>query len=261
MTESSVSPVATHSERAVEVWESVVIALQGVVREHRITQDELKLAANYLTRLAAAGVARSLLDVALSMASLDAGTPSRRSTRANPEGPYYRSGAPIRPDGRLTERPANESAEQLVVRGQVTDAITRTPIPGAELDIWQADEAGNYDARGFHLRGRVRAYDFGRYQFTTIVPEEYTEHDDDPVGELFRLLGRHNYRAGHIHVKVHVAGHEALTTQLYMADATHLKSDYIEGAVTPDLILPRQPRGEATSVASFDFRIDLPAEQ
>ncbi|HUY51271.1 MAG TPA: dioxygenase [Streptosporangiaceae bacterium] len=245
------------TERLAAIWARMVAVLQDVVREFNITQDELHTAAEYLTRAAHAGVMRSLVDVALSMTSVDA-FQQANTTRSNPEGPYYRPGAPIRPDGVLLERPTGETAKSLTVRGRVTDAESGEPLANAELDLWQADECGNYDHVGFHLRGRVRADGDGAYEFTTLVPAEYTEHDEDPIGELFTALGRHNYRAAHIHLKVHVDGQERLTTQLYMADARHIDSDYVIGAVSADLIVNRQPLDSRKSVATFDLAVPSP---
>lgn len=251
--ESSIS--SEPEARAAEIWTSTVSALKDVVREHGITQDELHIAADWLTRLGEAGVIRSLIDVALSMTSLDVAEAGRAGTRANPEGPYYRADAPVREDGRLMTQPVGADAKMLTVTGRVLDETTGAPIEGAEVDVWQADSNGLYDHEGFHLRGRVRTQADGRYRFTTVVPAEYTEHDDDPIGELFRLLGRHNYRAGHIHVKVHALGAVRLTTQLFMADAAHLDSDYVEGAVSPDLTVDRVPSADGEALAEFDFRV------
>jgi hydroxyquinol 1,2-dioxygenase len=46
-----------------------------------------------------------------------------------------------------------------------------------------------------------------------------------PCGEVLRLLGRHTWRAAHIHVKVSADGYMPLTTQLYIDEDAHLDSD------------------------------------
>lgn len=244
-------------ERLSLVWSRIVPLLQDLVRELEITQDELHVAADYLTRTAKAGVMRSLLDSTLSMAAVEAVEGRIAGTRPNPEGPYFRLDAPLRPDGSLLEQPPGENAEVLTVRGRVLDGRSGRPIPGAELHLWQADENGIYDVRGSHLRGRVRADEQGRYAFTTVVPADYREHDKDPLGELYAAMGRQTYRAGHIHVKVFVDSREVLTTQMYMADAPNLACDYVLGAVSDDLVVARKPDVDGRSVATFDFFVVL----
>jgi protocatechuate 3,4-dioxygenase beta subunit len=119
----------------------------------------------------------------------------------------------------------------------VRDSETGQPVTRAELDFWQTNEDGVYDNDGFHLRGVVRTDAQGLYRVRTVVAKDYEEHDNDPIGELFRALGRHNRRAGHIHLKVRCDRYAPLTTQLFMGDSAYLGSDYIEGAVSPDLTL------------------------
>src|SRR3546814_17343743 len=90
----------------------------------------------------------------------------------------------------------------LHVAGLVTDAATGGPIPGAIVELWHAYHDGHYDLDTFQLFGRVRADADGRYRARTSVPKDYSDHDHDPIGELFRAMGRHNRRAAHIHVKI-----------------------------------------------------------
>jgi hypothetical protein len=114
-------------ERLSLVWSRIVPLLQDLVRELEITQDELHVAADYLTRTAKAGVMRSLLDSTLSMAAVEAVEGRIAGTRPNPEGPYFRLDAPLRPDGSLLEQPPGENAEVLTVRGRVLDGRSGRP--------------------------------------------------------------------------------------------------------------------------------------
>ena len=93
-----------------------------------------------------------------------------------------------------------------------------------------------------------------------VVPDDYAEHDGDPIGELFRALGQTNHRAAHIHFKLRVAGKERLVTQLFMPTSKTLDHDYVVGAVSDDLTLsfrdgPALPGHGKHYEAQFDFRV------
>jgi len=245
------------NERVCEIWAATNAALQQVVRDLKITQDELKLAGQYFNRLGQSGMFPSLLAVGLAMASVDATRNATTGTRQNLEGPFHRKGAPPRPDGRILDREPDPSAALLEMGGRVLDARTGAPIAGCELDFWQADQEGTYDHEESHLRGILTTDREGRYLLKTLVPRDYSEHDNDPIGELFRLLGRHNRRAAHIHLKARAPGYEELTTQIFMPNSEYLHSDYVEGAVTPDLTLEFQgiPAPGQTVRSNFDIAL------
>lgn len=230
------------------IWADVVEQLKTVVRRHRVTQDELHVAGDFLNRLGQSGMGRSLIDVALAMTSVDALDVAGGGTRPNLEGPYH-AVHPERPDGVLFERPPAEAAPRLALSGVVREAATGAPVPGARLDFWQADENGIYDRTGTHLRGVVHADAAGRYRIATVLPSDYSEHDHDPIGELFRAMGRHNTRAAHIHLKVSTGGRVRLTTQIFMPTSTFLETDYVEGAVSPDLTLDLAETSGSTPAA------------
>jgi catechol 1,2-dioxygenase len=248
----------TERDRIIEIWQAARDALQGVVTDLEITQEELLLAGRFFNRLGQSGMFPSLLFVGLGMTSVDATTAKLGGTRPNMEGPFYKAGAPERKDGSLIDGRPGPRATVLDLDGRVTDAATGQPLANAELDFWHADENGAYDQKGFNLRGVVRSDAQGRYRVRTIVPLDYAEHDADPIGELFRAMGRHNRRAGHIHLKVRKAGYVALTTQVFMPDSDYLDSDYVEGAVSPDLTLgfeQRNAREAGTVHSSFDVSL------
>jgi protocatechuate 3,4-dioxygenase beta subunit len=71
------------------------------------------------------------------------------------------------------------------------------PLPGAVVDLWHADEKGEYDNIGFRYRGNVITGPDGAFRFRTIVPAVYTG------------------RTRHYHAKVQAPGSRLLTTQLY----------------------------------------------
>jgi catechol 1,2-dioxygenase len=257
--------VPAESGRLQSIAVAVVDALQEVVDKHEITQDELHATGNFLDRIGRAGMGKSLLDIFFAMTVVDRERQGRVGTRPNLAGPYYRAGAPERQDGSLLERAPGPDSSLLTLTGAVTDARTGAPIGGAELDLWHADEHGGYDHDGFHLRGVVRTDDDGRYVVHTLLPTDYAEHKNDPIGELLIMIGRHTYRAAHIHLKVRVDGEEWLMTQLFRSDSPYLDSDYVRGAVASDLVLDLKEvdgiDGHAAYESVFDLSIAPPDER
>lgn len=248
------------SERLRTICDDVVAALQPVVSRHRVSEDELHEAARFLDRVGVAGVFASLLDIAFAMTIIDRRREGVPGTRPNLEGPEYVPGAPRRRDGSLIERDLAAGVPLLVLRGRITDALSGEPIPGAELDLWHADEHGGYDRVGHHLRGVVRADGDGEYEVRTLLPLDYAEHQGDPIGELLALMGRHAYRAAHIHFKLRVDGVVRLTSQVFRGDSPYLDSDYVFGAVSDDLVLALEPLDSQGQVYAARFDIAVPPE-
>jgi len=251
-------------ERLKMIYQRCVEAIRPVIADMNITEDELHAAGQYFNRLGVSGMCPSLLDVAFAMTSVDATRRDKGGTRPNLEGPYYVANAPLRADGVLYDRSPPGDAPIITVSGRVLDVDTGIPIGGAELDIWHADQDGIYDRKGFYLRGKVQTDDQGRYSFRTVMPNDYAEHDGDPIGELFRALGRHNHRAAHIHLKIWVNGVEWLMTQLFIPFSEVLHTDYVIGAVSDDLTLKVERANDVPGQgpqykAAFDFRVNTRA--
>ena len=118
-------------------------------------------------------------------------------TEDNIEGPFYKPGAPER--STLVED--GIAGTRLTVSGRIL-GTNCVPLAGALLDVWQADDNGQYDNAGFKLRGRFHADSSGNYRLHTIVPRHYR-------------VSRSSYRPSHIHVKVSATGVPLLTTQIY----------------------------------------------
>jgi protocatechuate 3,4-dioxygenase beta subunit len=111
------------------------------------------------------------------------------------EGPFFKPRSPRRSDLRepgIAGRPVELS-------GLVLTRACR-PVAGALVDLWQADANGEYDNRGFRLRGHVFTDAEGRYAFRTIMP------------------GLYPGRTRHYHVKVQASNRPVLTTQFYFPD-------------------------------------------
>lgn len=147
-------------------------------------------------------------------------------------GPFYRPGAPLREFGAsLVDK--DIPGDPTVVTGQVRSG-DGTPLPSAEIDVWQAAPNGLYDIQdseqpAFNLRGRFRTNEDGTYRFLTTRPPDYPVQDDGPVGRLLRATGRHPWRAAHIHAIVTAQGHAPVTTHIFDAASPYLESDTVFG--------------------------------
>jgi catechol 1,2-dioxygenase len=71
-------------------------------------------------------------------------------------------------------------------------------------------------------------------------------------------MGKPNTRAAHVHIKVSVGGKLCLTTQVFMPTSDFLDKDYVEGAVSDDLIAKLEPDPNAAGAnKAFRARFDL----
>jgi hydroxyquinol 1,2-dioxygenase len=124
------------------------------------------------------------------------------------------------------------TGEPCVVTGRVI-STDGTPLPGALLDVWQANELGFYDVQqpgvqpGGNGRGLFTADGEGRFWFRTVVPCHYPIPTDGPVGNLLKAAGRHPYRPAHIHFIAGAEGHTPVTTHIFVADSPYLESDAV----------------------------------
>jgi protocatechuate 3,4-dioxygenase beta subunit len=139
-------------------------------------------------------------------------------TPAQTEGPYYPDHLPLDQDNDLLI--INDSITPAVgaiswLSGRVLDS-TGSPIRGAVVEIWQADDHGAY----IHSRSPIanRDVNFQGYgKFETASSGEY----------LFRTVkpGLYPGRTRHVHMAINVPGRSKLTTQLYVQGETLNGSD------------------------------------
>lgn len=141
-------------------------------------------------------------------------------------GPYYRFGAPFQT--RLAG--PDEPGERLTVTGTVFSADCSTPVPGALIEVWQANTQGLYDTAKpgnfteltkFHLRGMMYTNEKGQYAIETIMPGRYPIPPNLPGLEKYGGLTR----PAHIHFRVMESLHVPLTTQLYFKGDPFLAND------------------------------------
>lgn len=146
------------------------------------------------------------------------------------EGPFYTPNVPERANLREPDMKGTAAA----LSGLVLTRGCR-PVANAIVDLWHADDAGDYDNKGFRLRGFVKTDTQGRYAFRTIVP------------------GLYPGRTRHYHVKVQAPGARLLTTQLYFPDEPGNARDRI---FRKELLM-RTAKVADGLAARFDFVLDL----
>jgi hydroxyquinol 1,2-dioxygenase len=142
-----------------------------------------------------------------------------------------------------------------VVEGRVLSA-DGTPLPGAELDVWQASDQGLYDVQQPDVqprgngRGLFTAGQNGAFWFRTVVPCHYPIPSDGPVGALLHATRRHGYRPAHIHFIVAAPGHHELTTHIFVAGSQYIESDTVF-AVKKSLITEFTPVDDPAQAAKY----------
>jgi protocatechuate 3,4-dioxygenase beta subunit len=150
------------------------------------------------------------------------------------EGPYFRLGTPERSN--LLE-PGDRP--ELVLSGRVLNE-KGTPIPGAIVNLWSSDAAGNYDMIGYRYHGWQRTDAQGRYEFTTIIPGCYEPRE-----------------AKHLHVKVQ-GNSRPITTQLYVEGEPGNEDDHY---YAPELVVRCTVDAAGTKHGTFDFVIKQVTER
>ncbi len=125
------------------------------------------------------------------------------------EGPFYTPNPPVIQNGKLTQD--GESGTKLIISGIVKTLDCFKVIENTEIDIWHANDNGEYDNSGFNLRGTTSTNSQGYYIFETILPGKYLNAD--------------KYRPRHIHFKITPPGFTTLTTQLYFEGDVDISDD------------------------------------
>ena len=125
------------------------------------------------------------------------------------EGPFYTDNPPFLEDGILAK--SNEVGTPLIISGRILNLECSQFIPDTIIDVWHANQAGQYDNLGYNLRGYVKSNDQGFYLFETILPGKY--------------LNGNSFRPSHIHFKITPPGFSELTTQLYFEGDDSIPGD------------------------------------
>lgn len=125
-------------------------------------------------------------------------------TLSRTAGPFYKPDAPLRRE-LFGDSP---NGERITIAGFVLDASCR-PVTNGLVEIWHADETGEYDTSGFNLRGHQFTDESGRWWFNTIVPALYPG------------------RTRHYHLRVQRPDGSILTTQLFFPNEPHNNGDFL----------------------------------
>ena len=129
-------------------------------------------------------------------------------------GPYYIENAPTR----IIIASHEEPGDRLFINGIVYTNDCETPVSGALVEVWHANEdgcysinqecdTGNPDDDEFNLRGKIFTDENGQYGFETI------------------LAGNYGSRPKHIHYKITLPDGTMLVSQLYFEGDPFCETD------------------------------------
>ncbi|MEV5901356.1 6-chlorohydroxyquinol-1,2-dioxygenase [Streptomyces sp. NBC_00015] len=226
---------STEDPRLREVLKSLTRHLHAFVRDVAPTPGEWEAAIDFLTAVGQKCddtrqefvLLSDVLGVSMLVETLGG---AQEGTQSTVLGPFHMTESPRRDLGDSIDLLG--TGHPCVVSGRVL-ATDGTPLPGAELDVWQCDEKGFYDVQQPDVqppgngRGLFRADDEGRFWFRTVVPSPYPIPTDGPVGTLLRATGRHPFRPAHVHFIARAEGHRPVTTHTFVADGPYLDSDAV----------------------------------
>ena len=237
------------------VMQALTRHLHAFLREVRLTEDEWQRAIAFLTEAGHITDDRRqefilLSDVlGASMQTIAINNQAyANATEATVFGPFFVTGSPlIGPGG---DASGGASGEPCWVEGTVT-GTDGAPVPGARIEVWQADADGYYDVQYADQRTAARGHLFsgadGGYRFWALTPTPYPIPHDGPVGRMLAATGRSPMRASHLHFMVSAAGRRTLVTHIFVRGDELLGSDAVFGvkdSLVRDFV--RQPAGTAT---------------
>lgn len=156
-------------------------------------------------------------------------------------GPFYRADAPVRNNLNVHKT----TGTVLNIEGTVYGDDCVTPLADVKIEIWHADDEGDYDntSSDFAFRGAVSSEADGTYAFSTILPGRY--------------LNGSSYRPSHIHFRVTAPDHEELVTQLYFEDDPFIATDpWASAKAAKNRIIALTEDADGHASGTFDIRLD-----
>ena len=104
------------------------------------------------------------------------------------QGPFYTSNAPTLTNGQLAS--LSEIGTRIIISGRVLNLDCSQAIPNTEIDIWHANEDGDYDlSEGERLYYNYAITDIdGTFSIQTILPGAYLTSPNDYLDTLIIKL-------------------------------------------------------------------------
>ncbi len=187
----------------------------------RIPGERMRLTRrDLLERCAALGVLTfaSSIPVSALAAAWDDAEKKRQPTPFCELGPFYKRQAPHT----SILRAAGDAGMPLALSGVVYD--TRGDVvPDAKLEIWQTDNAGQYDIEGYRYRAVLEPGAKANYTIESVMPGHYPARV-----------------CQHTHYLVTAPGHKPLITQLYFATDPVFEGDPDKNYTRDPLITSRE---------------------
>ena len=227
------------NKRVKYLTDTLIKHLHAFIKEARPSMNEWMYGINFLTRtghlsndwrqefiLLSDTLGASMLVESLNHSKI------LGETESTVLGPFYIKDAPKYPNG--ANICLDGKGEPVWVHGRVLDG-KRKPIPGAMLDVWQANEDGFYDVQqkgvqpDMNLRGVFKSDDKGRYYFRSAYPRFYPIPYDGAVGDMLKALDRNPNRPAHLYFIVSAPGFETVTTHFFTPDCPWLRDDAVFG--------------------------------
>ena len=214
----------TENPRLKQIMESLTSHLHAFIRDVRLTEEEWDAGIRFLTEaghitddkrqefvLLSDVLGASMLTIAVNNEA------HGDATEATVFGPFYVDEAPqIEFGGDIS---GGLSGQPCWVEGTVRDT-EGNPVPGARIDVWEADDEGFYDVQyeGQEIAGRafLHADENGEYGFWGLTPTPYPIPHDGPVGRMLQATGRSPVRAAHLHFMVAAKGLRRLVTHIFV---------------------------------------------
>ncbi len=224
-------------ERLRTVLQSLVRHLHAFVREVRLSEAEWNTAIEFLTAVGRITDDRrqefillsDVLGVSMQVVAVN-NEAYANATEATVFGPFFVDDAPE--IGQGEDMAFGAVGEACWVEGGVRDTAGN-PIPGARIEVWEADEDGFYDVQYTDGRTAARAHLFsdenGDYRFWGLTPTPYPIPHDGPVGQMLERVNRSPMRASHLHFMVTAPGFRTLVTHIFVRGDELLKSDSVFG--------------------------------